>query len=550
MKRKIASIFLMLLIAAVGVFSGCSGNKNTYIEPEPVGFEWGSDVPIAKFAHHAETMDYIDMRGFHPDLKLLMSSLKAIVNKKQPRIYTDECGYNWLDYLEIPYVKYDDPYQLILKYKDELHSVVIYDPETLETLNLACSYAGYKPSLVVSYSTYCVLQGKGLNLEVAEDYRSRFDSKMEVYNYLYESVWPHLSHKVITNLNLDVTGEIRDYAMAVGSAFVWMDVRNGEEKELFEKFYSDMVPGESAFLGWLPEGCESPMVTLNSNYGLITLHSAENLMFFSGIEAEPKVRAQQTPVLENKLYVALIVSDGDNVRFMQRDMLTRWQEGQNEFPLTWTVNPASYLLQPAVMQYYFDRATDNTGFMTGPTGLAYHYAGEWRDADGLKKILRATNKYCDLMGIRVLNNWNTGNQPWIEELSEEEMELYSSYYNSFLAVYDQAWMEPVVKNDLLFSSLTMPYTNVSDHVPANNEYGIMVEDGYDQFEIMGKDSPWFVSIQATPWQTEASLGMDMYDELKQVYDTYTAKYGDEIEFVTMDEYAMLQRQYMDISARR
>ena len=62
--------------------------------------------------------------------------------------------------------------------------------------------------------------------------------------------------------------------------------------------------------------------------------------------------------------------------------------------------------------------------------------------------------------------------------------------------------------------------------------------------------PQFLSIQATPWQTALNSGEDMYDTLYRLYTKYSELYGDKIEFVNIEEMAMLQRLYVGMNAER
>ena len=41
-----------------------------------------------------------------------------------------------------------------------------------------------------------------------------FSDKYEVYNWMYDNIWSSLTHKVITCLNYEMPGYVRDYAIA------------------------------------------------------------------------------------------------------------------------------------------------------------------------------------------------------------------------------------------------------------------------------------------------------------------------------------------------
>lgn len=103
-------------------------------------------MPLPTFKEPCDTMDYIDMANMSYDLKLTLSSLKAIVNAEKPRIFTNdgtEDYNNWLKDLKINYEVYTDPYELIKKYKDEIESLILYDVENKHTVNWPALQQGY-----------------------------------------------------------------------------------------------------------------------------------------------------------------------------------------------------------------------------------------------------------------------------------------------------------------------------------------------------------------------------------------------------------------------
>ena len=108
-----------------------------------------------------------------------------------------------------------------------------------------------------------------------------------------------------------------------------------------------MTPGESAFMGWFPEGDEAQFVALSSQYGILTYPSdlSENLTFLSGAMTPPKAQYTAVPQqAEKKIYVSFIVSDGDNLQYHQHEMRKWWQlhnSSDPEFSLTWTFNPSA-----------------------------------------------------------------------------------------------------------------------------------------------------------------------------------------------------------------
>ena len=162
-------------------------------------------------------------------------------------------------------------------------------------------------------------------------------------------------------------------AAATKSAVVYLDCTKKDEKAVFEKFLKDMTPGNGLVLGWYTT--ERSGITTVTAYGLSTLPADLFISstFYSGTDhniAIPSV--PDKPELENKMYVAIYISDGDNIQYNQRYMRKLWDQKKNvrgQVPLNWTISPALVDVAPAMMNYYYTTATEKDCFVCGPSGL-------------------------------------------------------------------------------------------------------------------------------------------------------------------------------------
>ncbi|WP_027094107.1 GxGYxYP domain-containing protein [Cohnella thermotolerans] len=90
---------------------------------------------------------------------MLFTTLKGIVNRTQPRIYTydnavrgEDGKYNWLDSLGLGHTDVADNWSLIAKYRSEINGIVVYDDALPDTLNLATTVAGLNGGIVAAPS--------------------------------------------------------------------------------------------------------------------------------------------------------------------------------------------------------------------------------------------------------------------------------------------------------------------------------------------------------------------------------------------------------------
>lgn len=558
------------LLCGAGTLAACSGNggdggnggnnMTEYVEPATKeGMSWEEKLPLMSFGEMADSIDYIYVRDMNEEVRIMLTSLKAIVNSNQPRIYTQDSEDNWVNDIAaaagVTVNVVTDPYELVEKYKDEIKGLVVYDKSNNHTVNLASTYGGINDNLVVSETMISALESEGLEFEVTQNYNGMFEDKLSVYEYMYDNLWSQCTHKAITSLNPTMVGYLRDYGMAIKSCIVWLNVSNETEKALLEKFLADMKPGESCYLGWFPEGNEAAAISLSSQYGLLTFPSdyCENMTLLSSSTARTSLTlptVPEAPELENKVYVALCMSDGDNLQYLQHRMRALWQDERfGSFPISWTISPSSIVAQPAILATYYDRLNENpelnanTAFLTGPSGIAYNYPRSWTDKDAIREVMELTNEYCQQAGISVVNLWND-NSGWTQGMSVEEVEMFAETLSDMLAVYDNAGLgseyssSSVVENGVLIRGLDIPYSYVDD----DNEtlFKNYINATLRMYE--DNEQPYFLALVANPWKNAAEHGTSVMDELAAVVQAYSGNAN--VEFVRIDHLAMLEKEYI------
>jgi MYXO-CTERM domain-containing protein len=353
-------------------------------------------------------------RGSEDDM-VLFASLKGVVNKTRPRIFSYEGDafaegeHAWLESLHLGWTDQPDPWALITKYRSELAGVVVWDPAQPDTMNLATTLAGGKKALVASPALLPRLMAAPYNLPVLEDLRGRFASKLAVYQYLHDTVWPTLGHRLLIGLSPDYhKASLREYAVALGAAVIWLDPRVAGESEMLDQFLDGLSPG-AAFMGWWPE--EGSGVERGSRHGIATVASdyATNLTMHGGMPRTVRVNpVAPKPALAKKIYVAFILSDGDNLQYVEHLMRKLWNDpGRGHVPMGWTVSPAMLDAMPGALDYYYSTASPDDALVSGPSGWGYGYPNMWRDATSLRAFVAKSDDYAQRAGLRVVTVWNT-----------------------------------------------------------------------------------------------------------------------------------------------
>jgi hypothetical protein len=462
---------------------------------------------------------------------ILYTTLKGLVNKTQPRIYSYDTNtvngdgkYTWLEDLNLNYVEIADNKSMISKYRSEIGGIVIYDDNFPDTINLATTIAGKSNGIVAASSQVAMLTGAPYNLPILADLRGQFSNKLQIYQYLLNNYWPSCNHRVLVGLNPEAhKGAIRDYVSAIGAAVVWLDPNIPSEKTLLRSFLSTM-PENSAYMGWWTD--EGAGVMLASEYSVSTIASdwSTNLSVFAGMSREVNVKpVPSKPILQNKIYLTFIMSDGDNVQYMEHKMKEHWDNpDRGSVPIGWTVSPASLDVAPALLDYYYDTATANDCLISGPSGVGYTYPNYWPNQAGLDNFMRMTEDYNNRAGLRVVTIWNT----IVGGINTNVGESFAKYAPSLLGL--TAMNGPGGQIDIYNNSLpsqrlnaTYCYDQASLQMEVNN--AIANWNG---------TSPRFVAIQCEPWHVTPTM-------IKNVASTL----GSNVQLVRTDNYFQLIREH-------
>ena len=472
---------------------------STLLSPSFAGINWPREQLLPTFARPTQTQDLISIppegsESPHAEA-VLFSSLKGLVNRTKPRIWTCEGSgndkYEWLTELGLSYKEPSNPWTLITKYRKEIKGIIVYDDTQPDTINLATTIAGSTDALVASPELVEKLTSAPYSLPILKDLRGKFSGRLNVYQYLYDHYWAKTTHRVLTGLDPTVIyGNLREYALAINSTVLWLDPRQPKEKALLDRFLASMGPG-TLYMGWWAE--EGSGVTAASEYGIVTCASdwSTNLTNFGGTSRHVKIKRAPTaiPPIENKIYVAFIMSDGDNFQYLEHHLHDMWLDPERgKIPMGWTVSPTMLDAMPGILNYYYSTATDNDCLLSGPSGYGYTYPNYWHNSKELDHFVAKSDDYCRRAGLRIITIWNTINGG----IDPEVGEAYAKYAPSLLGVTGQNAGGGLRIYDHAFPTfdLTATYCGVMEHLVREVKGGSAGWDG---------KSPRFLIIQAEPW---------------------------------------------------
>ena len=387
---------------------------------------WPDDRLLPCFLQPAPTIRSLDMNAANlsNEERIMFCTLQGIVNRTRPRIllynHNEEPQSTWptAHSLKTTAISTSSPYTLVKLFKEEINGLVLYSNElTNHYSNLAVTIAGLDRLLPVTAEIREKLVRNGLNLPVVEDLTQlTMNNALAVYNYLYENYWSRCNHRLLISERPTIP-YVHDIGAACGSACIWLDPRNTNERVLLDKMLRDMTPGRDFVLGWYPE--ERSGIGEATKYGLSTVPADffENTSIYSAVNRAVKIYpVPKRPKLENKVYAAIYISDGDNIQYCQHAMAKIYeQSGRGKIALNWTISPSLADISPAMLNYYYRKATANDCFVSGPSGMGYampydaHNSRYYASASNSKLLVpyaQLTQRYLEKAGLRVITIWD------------------------------------------------------------------------------------------------------------------------------------------------
>ena len=530
------------------------------VEQPAEGISWPKGQAMPTFAAPAAMLDTLVVQDLSKDEQLTFSALQGQVNRKQPRILlldarAGEGRDTWAQTLKLgmsaPFTR-ETKWELLKKYAGEVSGVVLYDPtKNPHFRNLAGTAAGLQRALPVTAQVMAAMKAAGVELKVVEDLTGlNFPSAIEVYAHMRERYWPKCDKRLIVSAKPhDERGggdyhHTRDIAAATGAAVVWLDTRNDKQRDMLRSFFRDMKTGEAIALGWY--ATERTGIPIASEFGVGTLPSD---FFVSGsvfAGTSPRIQippVPKMPALENKVYVAVFISDGDNIQYVQHAMRQAWDRSgdvRGKVPLNWTIAPGLVDIAPGMLNYYYSSATARDCFVTGPSGMGYlmpfntltepgaPVGDKLTDPARMDGYSRMTETYLQRSGLRVATIWDDMTPMQRASYEKHCRNLYGATVQNFKDV--PAVAGGVENGRLRFDKLVIPYAGSFEHL-----HGSMAE----QIRKWDRKSPLFLSYQVEAWKMRPDRILALQEELSR-------EFPDKVSFVRADHYFNLHNAANDV----
>lgn len=358
-----------------------------------------------------------DLTKSAPDWVFMTTTLQGIANREHPSVYclTTPVDQLWLEWNRkrnrVTTTESVTPQDLLLRFGKQIKGMVITDPNLPASKNIATMIASLEDAVVVSPRL-----AKTLKLPVTVDLRGRWTKNVDAYRWAFENLWPKMNHNTAACMWPNSAGT-RDYLVQNKIFIFWLPGRidgarpyadPDAEMRFAEELLAEM-PSNSPIMGYPWNAAdvgmgELPGVGLMAEYGKFLVGSvdASNMSIHSGYTVgEFHQRKRTAPKLENgKVYIAYTMSDGDNIPVMtSANWPQLWNQSERgEFPIGWTISPASSVLIPDIMDYYYTTATPNDSFLAAVSGVGYTYPNVYGKRFRASDRKRVFDEFLDLTG--------------------------------------------------------------------------------------------------------------------------------------------------------
>lgn len=394
---------------------------------------WGKTF-LPKSAPPARVPWKVTLAGLPADERIAVTCLQALLAREQPRLFLvrhEPDDALWLEqYVAQGHVERFEPVAdwttLLDRHRSLVRGAVIPDPGLFRGDVLALNVAACEDCLVTTPEL-----ATRLGLPVKADLRGRFTTYAEGLAWLWETYHarlnPHLCDLRHPRLLPFATF---DHAFQWRGLMFWVAGPREEhepgadavaELAVVARILADM-PANGVCLGFPAlgdgEGMGEPRgVELLSRYGIshIPTNHGGNYSFSSGVRID---RLEQptpvpSPVLDrSKVYIALALSDGDN-QVLWPKFYRRYFEHPafGTFPLAFGIGPTIRELQPAVAQWYFEKASPTTEFFADVSGAGYmnpdHFAEACVDRPAVwADFFNWTRRLMEPLGLRTIRTVN------------------------------------------------------------------------------------------------------------------------------------------------
>lgn len=316
---------------------------------------------------------------------------------------------------------------MLATYGSDIKGAIVTDPANPETVNLATTLAGIDDAMVITPAQESLI-GQ-YHIRILDDFRRyHLQGVVPTYQWAIKNLLPKTNTKMLVMLVPGIQGNIRDYAVATKSFVFNLTTTNFDKQINLMETILNHTPKNTPIMGYIQS--EGPDVYALSAMGHFL--NASDFLTNESVWASmpsPAKLTQPTPhavkVTPGTVYVAFLVSDGDNAQYVEHRMYSDWHLNQyGAVPMAWTIAPGMVEFAPTLLEWYYKHLPSNQELIPGPSGIGYA-TGE--DGANLKQFAQLSGKFMQRDDMHVVDYW--GDQSALPTYAQQSGILGISYEN-------------------------------------------------------------------------------------------------------------------------
>ena len=336
------------------------------------------------------TVVVLDLHTMSIEERITALAFQGLVNRGGARLFAKAHFWNWpgsdefwMGYLGdkkgLEFEAADTLPELVAGFAGVAKGLVIWDPKVNQTRWAAVNLAASNDLLPVAPE--CI--GRYGDLPVVENLRGRFADNMDAARWSARTLLPQCNREMGYSIEQTWSGctiDSIDFAVQ-NKAFVYHLHHGGKERqevELAHEILSRIGPVAPIF-GWgEPEDAYCETISFHDNF--IMCAEAPNLSLWTHVPCErtdwtqPSGKDPAAFTLEDRHYVTLCTSEGDTPKMTVSVQGGAWLDpNRGRVPVNWGMNPLHLKFFPALLEFYWDTATESDYFVGGASGAGYTY---------------------------------------------------------------------------------------------------------------------------------------------------------------------------------
>src|SRR5438876_5245472 len=240
-------------------------------------------------------LDVYDIRGASQDTQLSITTMTGVINRQQAQVYLLSSADAAFWFLEVfAQMPHDVSLAtgnaaldaMLNKYGSSIQGMIIYDPNCIDSINIATMLAGQRDGMVVSPAQAVALQGPPHQLPVIADLRIyQWKNRIQAYAWAERNLLKSSTPNLVAGLDPKISGALRSFLVATRTFIYWLDARkflpdicNGwvSERGLMQRIFKDFPPG-TIHLGWFVDEGQGVRLTSKAAMPVLASDYFENL---------------------------------------------------------------------------------------------------------------------------------------------------------------------------------------------------------------------------------------------------------------------------------